>query len=149
MLKFHLIAITSIVAIITVMFYVSGALDKPAPPPAPVEQIGDRYIQISKAHWGRNCNKFLEGQNRQLERQGRPPRYELVRDNNALRVVSSLCNGKRTCELEATADALGIDPIPSCTKMLEVEYRCFAFDRPWFKDVMEPESLTIDCSNES
>ena len=152
--KFHAIAVTAIMIVIVGIFVATGKINVPAggKPPAvnPNVPDSDRFIQIAKANWGFNCNRFIEQYNQAVEAQKKIDPYNTqklvdpVRQNNVLLEISNQCNGKVTCQIAADPKALG-DPYRNCRKFLEVEYRCFSFDRPWPVTAEQGTTLTIDC----
>ena len=151
--KFHGIAIACICAVVTLIYFLTAP--KTVVPVSP-ELQGDRYIQIYSATWGADCNSSIEQANAQL--QTAPPEkdkngngivkkpVELVKPDNALAAVSKLCNGRLTCELKPDSDLLGIEPLASCYKKLELRYRCFAYDRLWSMSVDQGKPVKIDCN---
>lgn len=101
-------------------------------------------ISISRANWGLNCP-----QQRRKDDSQNPfadTNTNALRANNVLETVTALCNGKVQCEIPLSKDVLG-DPAPECgLKVLDVEYRCFSYDRPWSANAFSG-SLVIDCNN--
>ena len=72
----------------------------------------------------------------------------VLNENNMLVKLSDACNGNEQCYIDFKFLSVEGNPLPQCTKMLEVEYRCFEFDRPWIERSSGPE-MTIDCLKES
>jgi hypothetical protein len=146
--KIHAIAITSICVLVTIIYVVLT----PAPSTSP-QPTGDRSIEIFDATWGKNCNPSI------IAPTHTPPpatadnsvataskKLTPVQDDNVLTTVSTACNGKLSCQLKATSDTLGVEPIQSCYKYLVVRYRCFSYDRAWDVTTHQGETLTIDCN---
>lgn len=146
-LKFHLIAISAISLIVVVLF----AFMKPGTQQAvdPNVGTGERYIRMDSATFGQNCNSQIA-----LERKKPLPRNEdgtrqpapqLVQRNNALLVLSSLCDGKLQCSTPATEDLFQSGVTVPCYRKLKYSYRCFTIDRLWVHEISEGDTLTIDC----
>lgn len=115
---------------------------------------GDVFVRISSASFGLNCRpedlrpsadaapikalgKFADPQQDEKDK--------LVVQDNALSAISERCNGKTSCALTATPEALGLLVSGSCRRQLNVEYRCFSYDRPWLATIRPGETLLIDC----
>lgn len=128
-LKFHLIVSTVFLLLIIGVLFVFSIKEKPQEA-VDANAPGGRFIQIAKATWGKNCNSQIEAlhQSNAMAEDG-VPLPEIVRDNNALRIVSSLCNGKDQCQFAVDPAVLGFNPMAKCRKAIEVEYRCFDIDR--------------------
>lgn len=114
---------------------------------SPVAAAPSLYsIHISHASWGLNCryryrdsfydDGFADDGNAD----------ELIPDN-ALAAVRALCDGKPSCQIPVGSQLVGRNLAPECaTKQLEVEYRCFSYDRPW-RLRKTSGILSIDCEN--
>lgn len=160
-MRFHLIAISCIIALVTVIFSVTGQFKKnqQEKPPAPVikvvdetgtvteveveEEIGDRYITVWEASWGLNCN----GRGRDdAPKTGFVGAGDEVQRNNVMGKVKELCNGKLSCEFKADYKTLGRPTQDRrCRPQFEMIYRCFSFDRPWTVSARSGDVITIDC----
>ena len=69
-----------------------------------------------------------------------------MHDDNVLTAVSNICNGKEKCDILIDPTVLGEDPLPSCmSEMLQIEYRCFSFDRIWVAK-SQAGTLSINCA---
>lgn len=108
----------------------------------PESQTSNR-IRILKATWGANCrdktgsNMFGVG----LGGDG----YK-VQENNVLEKIKQLCDNKAACKFRVTRKNMGIDdPASGCTKNLEVQYRCFSYDKRRLKEVYEQKEFKITC----
>ena len=150
--KIHAIAIVSICMLTTAIY----AWLVPTPSTTEPEGNGDRGIEIYDATWGLNCNPAIAA-----AIQNPPPApklgasatpnsapkkpLSLVADNNALIAVGNACNGKTACQLKATSEMLGVEPLEACFKHLDVRYRCFSYDRAWDVTTSQGKTLTIDC----
>lgn len=150
--KFHAMAIGGICVAITILYLFIGPK---APPPVVEGPQGDRYIQIDYATWGEECNPYIQ---QTISAQAATPVTKdadgkivqqevptLVQPNNVLGVVSSICNGKLTCQLNPTSKTLQLEPLASCYKKLQVRYRCFAYDRLWDLTIEQGKTAKIDC----
>jgi len=149
-MKFHAMAIGSICVIVTLLYLVMG------PSKAPADDgmaHGDRYVSVFTASWGLNCNSEitrLRSQAVTINPDGSAqPRPELVTPNNVLLPVGEICNGRLRCNFPVNAAVLGVDPLLSCYKELEVSYRCFSIDRLWTKKFSQGDTLSIDCSTDT
>jgi len=151
--KTHLLIITTIIILVFAAWqYMYGT----APAPVVVEQTvsnepanESRAIEIIRASWGLNCSNvpLAAVKEEPLANYADDNRKTSpLADNNVLEAVTKLCNGKLTCEIAINTATLGPDPMPQCyDKQLVVEYRCFAFDRPWLlKSSHAP--MVIDCT---
>lgn len=134
-LKLHILASGLFLLLIAGALFVFGGwedrADTSADNPAMV-----RFIQVSRAGWGVNCNRAMA-------------LPEPVRDNNVLRAVSSLCNGKEQCRFAGSPGTFGFDPAKHCRKILEVEYRCFEIDRSRTVVAEGNAPIVIDCREEA
>lgn len=72
-----------------------------------------------------------------------------LKKNNVLELIAKACNNKLKCGIILKPELLGGDPAPDCVgEILEIEYRCFSFDRPWtINSDGKGKTLDIDCSN--
>lgn len=163
-LKFHTIAIVSIVSIVTVLFFWIGP---DLSVPESEQARGDRYIQIYNATWGTNCNPYinaamkaqkqqsLKGKAQPQENNTIAPDAPIETDlkpatlNNVLTAVSDRCNGRLACDMLVTSENLGLEPMVSCFKRLLVSYRCFELDRLWNLDLGQGENLVINCRTDA
>ena len=145
--KFHAIAIAAITAIVSVAYMLMDA------PPTQSTNTPAYAIEVTRATWGANCAQTITDA---IEARTHIPAtteesaalepLTPVTPDNVLPAVTAACNGKAACELQASKDALGIDPMHSCFKRLVVSYRCFSFDRLTTLDIGQGELLSIDCA---
>ena len=139
--KIHLI----IVSVIIVIVYLTWQLM--SVPPAPVvpaakPKTSTYSISIAHATWGREC--AIESNGASDAFRGAASTNPLREDNVLVR-VNELCSGRVICEIPLNSAALGEDPAPDClSKTLEVEYRCFSYDRPWTVTASSGK-LVINC----
>lgn len=151
-LKFHIIAISLICVFIAAIYSLIGA-NTPNPT---TTQGGNRSIRISSATWGLNCNPFILSAKQaqanaplKKDAQGQvipsKPMKPVVL-NNVLENVKKLCEGKSACELFASNEVLGLDPIEGCFKKLDVHYRCFTSDRLTITQTNQGELLKLNCA---
>ena len=137
-MKYHLIAGPVILVLLLVVYMI--AAPKPVEQTAQPAQNDTRFIQISRATWGENCNPALNAN-------GKPN----IEPNNVLFEVSQRCNGRIQCQAKASIDFLRKDPLPkgiSCGKDLEIQYRCETFKKPTTLTLKEDDSGVIDCTTE-
>ncbi len=152
-LKFHIIAISIICVLVVGLSQIMGT-SHTATPQTP--QIGDRYVRVVSATWWLNCNPFIEEAKRARETTALPkdekgniipqePLKAMVLDN-VLTAAKTICDGKLSCDVMATSEVLGLDPMESCFKKLNLNYRCFEMDRLRITETSQGERLTIDCA---
>lgn len=151
-LKFHIIAI-SLICIIVAAIYKWTGTNGPNPN---ANTVSSRSIRISNATWGLNCNPYILGAkqaqaNAPLKKDANGqviPSKPLkpVAMNNVLESLKTLCEGKLTCELFASNEVLGLDPIEGCFKKLDVHYRCFTSDRLIITQTNQGELLKLNCT---
>lgn len=160
--RLHIIGLSSIISIVVIMFWASGALNEPAKPitvGGTNRFTGERFVQITSASWGLNCNKTIENHNRKVQaaerdynHEGELPEYiELVQTDNALLSLSRMCDGRLGCKIsKINTTNLKLEPLPiRCTKMLDVSYRCFEIDRAHEVSVKQNKELYINCRTEA
>ncbi len=130
-----------ILFIILTVFGVWQWLQKPEPVSASVAQAdSDYFVRILRASYGLNCSRKV------MRLPEQPDVMWTVKPDNALTELSARCNGQTVCAVTPSVDFAMEDPAVGCMKMLDVEYRCFSYDRTWRKTARQGEILTIDCS---
>ncbi len=131
--KVHLLIITCIIAAVYVIWELMHSAVLPA------NQVTDpkgipRMIAVTHASLGLNCRGVSINNDANIHdafSSKKLPNPKLS-DDNVFGPVSLKCNGSTDCEVAVDDPELGEDPAPDCSpKMLEVEYRCFSYDRPW------------------
>lgn len=150
-LKFHAIAI-SIICVAIATYYQLSLTNSSS---TAVSLGSMRSIRIDSATWGLNCNPYIQSAK---QAQASAPlkknangqvipseKLQPVVLNNALKSVRKLCEGKSACELYATNDTLGLDPIEGCFKKLDVHFRCFTSDRLSIIQANQGELLKLNC----
>lgn len=143
--KYHLAAIGVITVIVLVLFYALREEPVVTPSGEPVF-AGSHYIQVATATYGLNCNASIKYYKRQAQSMGMDESEIVeIESNNVLKVVSSICNGKPECSLTADSQSLGIDPLPSCSKNLTVNFRCFAFDKARVRVIRPGDTAVLAC----
>jgi hypothetical protein len=144
--KIHLI----IVSIVIVIMYVGWRVHVASTVVPEARTITKTTYNISIIHasWGLNCPLFVDGKSNSLDQAYVQDKSNTNKPHadNVLKQVSESCNGKETCSITASDDVFG-DILPKdCTeRQLDVEYRCYAFDRPW-REQTTSNSLEIDCT---
>jgi hypothetical protein len=139
--KFHAIALTSIIVTITVVFLL--VRNQPiSPDDVAAGNFGasDRFIQIYSASYGLNCNDRIR-----RYRNNYQSTFETINPNNVLLEVSRLCNGRDSCIIDVREAGFDNKTMPSCSKDLDVTFRCFSWDRLQHAVVGAYEQLVIDC----
>lgn len=118
--KIHLIIVSCIIAVVLLAWETLPKKSNQQPATAGAQS---RRIIVTHASWGLNCRGVVVS--------GKP-QPDKIKEDNVFSSVSLACNGKTECELTSSDAQLGPDPMPECNnKTLEVEYRCFSYDRPW------------------
>ncbi len=140
--KIHLLIVSFIIAVV----FVSWKWMAEAPQAAPQTASSSPYsISIVHASWGLNC-KLKAIPNSYDSYASSSEQTKPLRIDNVLVAVSELCNGKLQCSVPVNSGALGKDPAPECSeKVLDIEYRCFSYDRPW-STRSSSGSVDIDCN---
>lgn len=128
--------------------YVLVSADSPKEAPAPQDDSA-YLIMIESATYGENCTAFIEHNNTLRERSN-PPRPQLapIKQNNTLRLVSSICSGQPECRLYVTPQTVGFDPAPRCAKELRIGYRCFSFDRSREVVILDGNEINFSCNSQ-
>ena len=144
-LKFHAAALTAICSLIVVLYVLLGPKDT-----GPAEEvIGDRFVTIDNATWGKNCDPYIQSaiNDWRMPAPGEKglPKPAYAQYNNARDVIRSQCDHKLSCNVLATSDTLGVEPLQACAKRLTVAYRCFQFDRLNTVETAQGATLQIDC----
>ncbi len=124
-----------------------------APGLAPQISLDNRHIEISHADWGLNCldaytyssDKIVDAQPAPIGNYAENNATLSLTKDNVVATVKSFCDKQVRCKLTNNAKNLGTDPSPRCEKKLSVEYRCFAYDRPWIIEIAADQSAVIDC----
>lgn len=149
--KNHILLVFMVGLIVLLMWQF---MPKPeAPPEEQIEETIDTgdYVRIHSASWGLNCiDPAAQGHTDALL--AKDDKVMKLRRDNVLSFVSKQCNGKDSCEVmnsPATFDASDDkNPQKNCEKDLEIEYRCFTFDRLWKKVSGHREPVKIECKRE-
>lgn len=151
-MKFHAIAIAIISVVIVALYSFIGPKPVEKGPPKPT----DRYVRITNATWGLECNSVIDEVSR--ARSAIPlakdaagkviPAEPLKRVSvdNVLPVVKQACEGQLACEVPANDDVFNITLPPGCYKKLNVNYRCSDVDRLAMLSIDQGQYLKIDCS---
>lgn len=145
-LKLHIIvSVIFLLLIFGALSYFSASNQPAATPPS---ITSDRFIQVSRATWGENCNPYIESARQQV-RMGKAqgPAPEMVRRDNALRAVSTLCNNLEQCQFSLSLEGLGFDPVAECNKEFSMEYRCFLSDRNHKIVGEDGDTVLVDCTS--
>ena len=132
-LKNHLIAIAVITFVVLIAWKLLQA-QAPAPAPGNSAAPSPYNIIIVRASWGLNC----------LERFASA---DQISENNIQQPIINLCNGKAECIISISEANKVFNFLPECTdKVMEVDYRCFSFDR--LRSVKASNGqLELKCSN--
>lgn len=145
--KAHLIIVSVIIVVVYLTWSFIHAGPETSPLPATAQSA--YKIHITHASWGLNCPVFADEENvldRAYVKKSPDGTRKPVRDN-ALALVAKRCNGKVKCDIPVTPDLFrGLAPQDCAEKRLEVEYRCFAFDRPWRLQAASG-TLSIHCED--
>ena len=144
--KFHALALSIICALIVVLY----AFFAPEPP-APVQDpnmLGDRAIEIYSASWGMECNSYIKDLMAAPRKdiKDEPLKLEYAVKDNALMKVGEVCNGKNSCDVMATNELLELKILDTCSKKLDIAYRCYSYDRLWNLTINQGATKKIDCN---
>ena len=132
--KIHLIIISAIILALYTALQFRPEPTAENPIIMATQDNGDFAISVAGATWRGNCPPL-------------DPEKTSNRNNVLTRVVE-LCNGKSECNIPLNVATLGYVTEDSCPdRMLEVEYRCFSYDKLWNASSYV-KSLTINCKRE-
>lgn len=146
--RMHLIAVGIILLLSLAGLFLSGKVgfgDKEN-----VEAVSDQSFVITvSATWGENCNEYIQNNNDNPQRDEQnnivSERLPLIKKDNVLRQVSSMCDTRAACSFPVKKDILGADPAPGCTKALVIEYRCGELGITQRTTAYSGSQLTLDC----
>ncbi len=146
--KIHLIIVSVIIIAVYFTWQITQRSQKSQDTVNQEEIVSPYKISIISASYGLNClESYVEPSDNSNDPFAHKNNKELIKRDNVLATISSLCNDKLKCSIPLSAKLLDNDPMPQCAgKTLDVEYRCFSFDRPWTLKG-EGKSLDIDCSS--
>jgi hypothetical protein len=151
-IQFHALAISIISLVIVVIYMLMGPNPSNTAPGAGIPT--DRYIRISNATWGLSCNALID----ELARTAAPlakdangkviPAEPLKRvtADNVLPLIKATCDGKVSCQISATDEALGVSLTDTCYKKLTVNYRCTDLERIVTLEIDQGQWLKLDCA---
>ncbi|MCI5049593.1 MAG: SUEL-type lectin domain-containing protein [Rickettsiales bacterium] len=148
-MKFHIMAVSMMITAAIIVFLVAGNKEQIAAEAGISGVDPNKVIDIHSATWGENCNYVLDLKRKDYARRNLPTDgLDNMERNNVLHKMKELCGGKFTCQIKATPKVLENKKHPSCRKRLDVEYRCFAYDRLWQVKAAMGENLVIDCTGQ-
>ena len=136
-LKLHLAAISIIVLLLVAVYIFSNRGTGEGNTPIALEVVNASY--------GLNCLAQQPAQGSEPNAIYKDESTPAVRKNNVLVAVSRLCNGQPTCQFEVNESNLGSNPNPTCYKELEVDYRCFSYDRLRSAETAENNIISLSC----
>lgn len=130
--KIHLVVVA---CIITAVYMIWELMHLGGTPPQTVDQRGiPHMIAVTHASLGLNCRNMAisnDATPHDAFSNGKSANTKLVEDN-VFPAISLKCNGLTECVFALDDPDLGEDLAPDCNpKTLEIEYRCFSYDRPW------------------
>ena len=112
-----------------------------------------------EATWGLNCNRYIEerlkksafgssalSSNTASDIQ-ESPALAMIKQNNVLTILQTLCDKKKQCQGTAKNDILG-NPYADCSKELYVAWRCFSYDTLHTKTINENNDFTMSCAED-
>lgn len=150
-----------VIAIMTTVLSLGYFLLRPDPKHIVVTQVIDPiHITMVEASWGLNCNRYIE---QQLKKSAfgssalagdaasdskESPALAMIKQNNVLTILQTLCDKKTQCQLTARNDILG-NPYTDCSKELTVAWRCFSYDKLHEKTINENNSFTLSCASDT
>lgn len=134
--KIHLLIICVIIATVFTVWQLTNpntSKDSSEHPKASA-----KLITITHASLGLNCRQFSANTNNLN-----------IAPDNVLELISKKCSGLTECTIALETGELGEDTAPDCKpKTLEVEYRCFSYDRPRQLKATTG-SLQLKCTNDT
>jgi len=148
--KTHLLIVSVIIMVIYLIWDWSRSGPEPA---AAVDNGQPSYtITVNHASWGLNCPVIVGNVlDKAYEKKAASEEAQHPKMDNALQIVSGICNGSPTCLITVSDETFPDMAPPDCTdKKLEIEYRCFSYDRPWHAEANSATGmLTLDCSDKA
>ena len=107
-------------------------------------------LSIIHASWGLNCKSTVINNDANKDAfLNKNDQNTKLKEDNVLGPVSRLCNGNVKCDITLGESSLGADPEPNCNnKILEIQYRCFSYDRPW-NVKSKGSSISLKCDQPS
>lgn len=154
--KFH----ASVIAIITLLLLGMYMLFKSSPEATIVTTAAPAtQLRVANASWGLNCNALYSIYKQREEemdrnRKNAPPGSKIpaapkspatiIPADNVLETVKKMCDSQPKCTIPANAAVLG-DVFSNCSKVLEVSWRCFNYDKLHTQNAQNGRALTIDC----
>ncbi|MEQ1705600.1 MAG: hypothetical protein ABL867_06450, partial [Rickettsiales bacterium] len=124
--KIHLLVISGIIIMVFIIskVLIANKIETEQSALTTIVKKSPYSITIENASWGMNCQNFP-----QPERDDSQGGNTIsIKENNVIYPISRLCNGNPRCDIAVDSNFLG-EPMVSCPKTLEVEYRCFNIDR--------------------
>lgn len=146
--KIHLLIVTFIILAVTIIWEFK-------PDAVQLTDQGDngeisRRIIVNHASWGLNCLQYdIESSNRvKTPYRTKESKNKGIFKDNAYKAVALACNGELECEVRASDEIISPEPEPNCQpKSLDIEYRCFSYDRPW-RVQTEGGTVKLECTKE-
>lgn len=140
-IRFHLIALSIIIAFVLVVFYLSGQFTGQSQEKG--QAASERTIKVWEASWGLNCQDApLKDPNAALS----PQKRSDIKKNNVLERVRRMCDGQVTCQFKADKATLGdVAPDRRCSPELSLIYRCYELDRPWQIRAENRQQVVFSC----
>lgn len=155
--KLHIL----VIAIMTTVLSLGYFLLRPDPKHTVVTQVIDPiHITIVEATWGLNCNPYIEERIKKTAFSNtasksntttdakESPTFAMIKQNNVLPILQSLCDKKTQCQVTARNDVLG-NPYADCSKELYVSWRCFSYDKLHTKILNENNNFTMSCASDT
>jgi len=129
--KIHLLIVTCIIAAVFIIWQLMQTTTDTSK--ASDSKGITHVIAITHASLGLNCRELaINNDTTPRDAFGNMKVNPKLMEDNVFGAVSLKCNGSTQCEVFVDSPELGVDPAPECNpKTLEVEYRCFSYDRPW------------------
>jgi len=130
--KLHLIIISCIIVAVLLAWQFLHNTSSGLSDNAPAKSAYS--LSVTHASWGLNCRNIAINNDAAPHDAfvSKGEANNKLHEDNVLGTVARLCNGNMKCDIMVDEATLGADPSPDCgNKVLEVEYRCFSYDRPW------------------
>ena len=146
--KIHLIIVSIIIIAVYFSWQISMRMDSAQQTVVQQENDSPYKISIISASYGLNCDSMYSSDPQPQDPYAfKKQSNAKSKKNNVLDMISKACNDKLQCTIIVKPELLGGDPDPNCGgEALEIEYRCFSFDRLWTARSTR-ENIVIDCTN--
>lgn len=145
--RMHLIAVGIILLVALLGLLASRTISFGTPDD--VTDDPQQFLITVSATWGDNCNDYIKNNNDNPRRDDKnniiSGQIPLVKKDNVLRRVATMCDTRAACAFPVNQDILGPDPAPGCTKALVIDYRCGELGITQRITAYSGNQLALDC----